>query len=46
LFIRHGLPQERSRRLAAFIIAAVEGVVIMRRAEQSIGPLEAAATEI
>ncbi|MFJ9968656.1 LmrA/YxaF family transcription factor [Streptomyces avermitilis] len=35
LFVRHGLTEERSRRLGAFIIAAVEGAVIMCRAEQS-----------
>ncbi|MEW2087188.1 TetR/AcrR family transcriptional regulator [Streptomyces sp. NPDC005283] len=46
LFIRHGLPEERSMRLAAFIIAAVEGAVIMCRAERSAAPLEAAAGEI
>ncbi|WP_270892041.1 LmrA/YxaF family transcription factor [Streptomyces sp. DHE17-7] len=27
LFLRHGLTEERSRRLGAFIIAAVEGAV-------------------
>ncbi|WP_431773879.1 TetR/AcrR family transcriptional regulator [Streptomyces cucumeris] len=46
MFLRNGLSEERSRRLAAFIIAAVEGSVIMCRAEQSITPLEAAAEEI
>ena len=46
LFVRHGLGEERSRRLAAFVIAAVEGAVIMCRAEQSTAPLEAAAGEI
>ncbi|WP_265584261.1 TetR/AcrR family transcriptional regulator [Streptomyces acidicola] len=46
LFLRHGLTEERSRRLAAFVIAALEGAVIMCRAEQSTAPLEAAATEI
>lgn len=46
LFIRHGLTDERSRRLGAFIIAAVEGAVIMCRAEQSTAPIEAAAAEI
>ncbi|WP_234356785.1 TetR/AcrR family transcriptional regulator [Streptomyces sp. NBRC 110028] len=46
LFIRHGLTEERGRRLGAFIIAAVEGAVIMCRAEQSTAPLEAAAAEI
>ena len=46
LFVRHGLSDERSRRLASFIIAAVEGAVVMCRAEQSTAPLEAAAAEI
>ncbi|WP_223863579.1 TetR/AcrR family transcriptional regulator [Streptomyces sp. 5-10] len=46
LFVRHGLPEERGRRLAAFVIAAVEGAVIMCRAERSTAPLEAAAAEI
>jgi hypothetical protein len=46
MFVRHGPPVERGRRLAAFIIAAVEGAVIMCRAQQSIAPLEAAAAEI
>ncbi|MEV6589661.1 TetR/AcrR family transcriptional regulator [Streptomyces acidicola] len=46
LFLRHGLTEERSRRLAAFVIAALEGAVIMCRAEQSTAPLEAAAAEI
>jgi hypothetical protein len=46
MLVRHGLPDERGRRLATFIIAAVEGAVIMCRAEQSIAPLEAAAAEI
>lgn len=46
LFVRHGLTEERSRRLGAFIIAAAEGAVIMCRAEQSTAPIEAAATEI
>lgn len=46
LFLRHGLTEERSRRLGSFIIAAVEGAVIMCRAEQSTAPIEAAAAEI
>ncbi len=46
LLVRHGLTEERSRRLGAFIIAAVEGAVIMCRAEQSTAPIEAAAAEI
>lgn len=46
LFVRHGLTGERSKRLAAFIIAAVEGAVIMCRAERSLAPLEVTAAEI
>lgn len=46
MFTRHGLPAERATRLAAFVIAAVEGAVIMCRAEQSTAPLEAAAGEV
>ncbi|MCW8382642.1 TetR/AcrR family transcriptional regulator [Streptomyces justiciae] len=46
LFQKNGLAEERSKRLAAFIIAAVEGAVIMCRAEESTAPLEAAAAEI
>ncbi|MGX1563848.1 TetR/AcrR family transcriptional regulator [Streptomyces sp. NPDC055506] len=46
LFLKNGLPEERSKRLAAFIIAAVEGAVIMCRAEESTAHLEAAAAEI
>ncbi|MFD5257741.1 TetR/AcrR family transcriptional regulator [Streptomyces bobili] len=46
LLLRHGLTEERSRRLGAFIIASVEGAVIMCRAERSTAPIEAAAAEI
>ncbi|MET8028564.1 TetR/AcrR family transcriptional regulator [Streptomyces avermitilis] len=46
LFVRHGLPEARGRRLGAFIVAALEGAVIMCRAEQSVEPLEATAAEI
>ncbi|MGW7042132.1 TetR/AcrR family transcriptional regulator [Streptomyces avermitilis] len=46
LFVRHGLPEARGKRLGAFIVAAVEGAVIMCRAEQSVEPLEATAAEI
>ncbi|MFJ9565871.1 TetR/AcrR family transcriptional regulator [Streptomyces fuscichromogenes] len=45
-FRRHGLPEARSTRLAAFVIAALEGAVIMCRAEQSTAPLDAAAAEL
>ncbi|MFE0514960.1 TetR/AcrR family transcriptional regulator [Streptomyces sp. NPDC058964] len=43
LFVRHGLPEERGRLLAVFVIAAVEGAVIMCRADRSTAPLDAAA---
>jgi AcrR family transcriptional regulator len=46
LLVRHGLPETRGRRLASFIIAAVEGAVVMCRAERDLGPLEDAAQEI
>ncbi|MER6563680.1 TetR/AcrR family transcriptional regulator, partial [Streptomyces sp. NPDC001027] len=46
MLVRHGLAEERGRRLGAFIIAAVEGAVIMCRAEQSTAPLEAVSDEI
>ncbi|MEU5538668.1 TetR/AcrR family transcriptional regulator [Streptomyces sp. NPDC020362] len=46
LLVAGGLPQPRGRRLAAFIIGAVEGAVVMCRAERSLAPLDAAAAEI
>ncbi|MFF5189163.1 TetR/AcrR family transcriptional regulator [Streptomyces sp. NPDC000345] len=46
LLLRHGLTEERSRRLAAFVVAAVEGAVVMCRAERSTAPIDAAAAEI
>ncbi|MFF4584899.1 TetR/AcrR family transcriptional regulator [Streptomyces sp. NPDC001388] len=46
LLLRHGLTEERSRRLAAFVIASVEGAVVMCRAERSTAPIDAAAVEI
>ncbi|MFI7677394.1 TetR/AcrR family transcriptional regulator [Actinophytocola sp. NPDC049390] len=42
----HGVPEARARRLAVFVIAAVEGAVVMCRAEASLAPLDAAAEEI
>ena len=41
-----GLAEERGRRLAVMIIAAVEGAIIMCRAQQSIDPLDTTAAEI
>ncbi|MEV5536627.1 TetR/AcrR family transcriptional regulator [Saccharopolyspora shandongensis] len=46
LFRRHGLPDERGKRLAAFVIAAAEGAMVMCKAERSAAPMEAAAVEI
>lgn len=46
LFRRHGLPEDRSRRLAALVVAAEEGAVVLCRAQQSIAPMEAVAAEI
>jgi AcrR family transcriptional regulator len=46
MLVRYDVPEARATRLAAFIIAAVEGAVIMCRADQDIGPLEATAEEI
>ncbi|MFD6275082.1 TetR/AcrR family transcriptional regulator [Streptomyces sp. NPDC060209] len=43
---RHGLPEERARRLAALVVAAEEGAIVMCRAQRSTGPLEAVAAEI
>ncbi|MEU3615144.1 TetR/AcrR family transcriptional regulator [Streptomyces sp. NPDC006872] len=43
---RHGLAEDRSRRLAALIVAAEEGAVVMCRAQQSSAPIEAVATEV
>ncbi|GAB1511461.1 TetR/AcrR family transcriptional regulator [Actinophytocola sp. KF-1] len=45
-FAAHGVPAARARRLATFVIAAVEGAVVMCRAEESLAPLDAAAEEI
>lgn len=45
-FAGQGVPEARARRLATFVIAAVEGAVVMCRAEGNLAPLEAAAEEI
>lgn len=46
MFRRHGLAEDRSRRLAALVVAAEEGAVVMCRAQQSSAPIEAVAAEI
>jgi AcrR family transcriptional regulator len=46
LLVRAGIPEERGRRLAALIIAALEGAVVMCRAQRSTEPLDATAAEL
>ncbi len=46
LFRRHGLPEDRSRRLAALVIAAWEGAVLLCRAQQAAAPMDAVSAEI
>jgi AcrR family transcriptional regulator len=46
LFRRHGLAEDRCRSLAALIVAAEEGAVVMCRAQQSSAPMEAVAKEV
>ncbi|MFJ9817329.1 TetR/AcrR family transcriptional regulator [Streptomyces sp. NPDC101151] len=46
VLVAGGLPETRGRRLAAFVIGAFEGAVVLCRAERSPAPLDAAAAEI
>ena len=46
VLVRGGLPEERGRRLASMIIAAIEGAIIICRAQRSTDPLDATAAEI
>jgi AcrR family transcriptional regulator len=46
LFRRHGVPEDRARRLSTLIVAAQEGGILLCRAERSIAPLEAVAEEL
>ena len=46
LLSRNAVPEERARRLAALIVAATEGAVVLCRAQQSTDPLDATAAEI
>jgi len=41
-----GLEEQRSRRLAAMIVAAVEGAVVLARAQQDIAPMQDVAAEV
>jgi len=43
---RAGIPEERARSLGSIAISAVEGAVILSRAERSNGPLERVADEL
>ncbi|MFJ9156512.1 TetR/AcrR family transcriptional regulator [Streptomyces griseoviridis] len=42
---RHAVPKARGARLAALVVAALEGAVVMCRAERGLGPLDAVAEE-
>ena len=46
VLVRGGLPEERGRRLASMIIAAIEGAIIICRTQRSLDPLDATAAEI
>lgn len=39
-FERHGAPTERSRSLATLAIAAIEGAIVLARAQRTSAPLE------
>jgi TetR/AcrR family transcriptional regulator, lmrAB and yxaGH operons repressor len=43
---RQGVPPQRSRSLAALVISAIEGAVVLARAERSAAPLERVADEL
>jgi TetR/AcrR family transcriptional regulator, lmrAB and yxaGH operons repressor len=43
---RQGVPPQRSRSLAALVISAIEGAVVLARAERSAVPLERVADEL
>jgi TetR/AcrR family transcriptional repressor of lmrAB and yxaGH operons len=45
-FGEQGVPEERARSLAALTVAAVEGAVVLARAERSPEPLERVADEL
>jgi AcrR family transcriptional regulator len=45
-FERHGVEPERARSLATLAIAAIEGGVVLARAQRSIAPLERVADEL
>jgi TetR/AcrR family transcriptional repressor of lmrAB and yxaGH operons len=43
---RRGAPPERARSLATLTVAAIEGAIVLARAQQSITPLERVADEL
>jgi AcrR family transcriptional regulator len=45
-FARHGVERERARSLATLAIAAIEGGVVLARAQRSITPLERVGDEL
>ncbi|MGH3519025.1 MAG: TetR/AcrR family transcriptional regulator [Haloechinothrix sp.] len=46
LLVANGVPADRARRLATLAVAAIEGAVILCRAERSADPLDQVVTEI
>ncbi len=45
-FTREGVPADRSRRLAAFVVAAVEGATVLARMQRDLAPLADVAREL
>lgn len=46
LLARHGVPEDRSRRLANLIVAAEEGAIALCRAQLSLEPIDHVADEV
>jgi AcrR family transcriptional regulator len=46
VLVEHGVARDRGLRLARTVVAAVEGAVVLCRAERSLAPLEEVATEL
>jgi hypothetical protein len=46
LYVEGGVEAERAKRLAATVIAATEGAVVVSRAERSLEPFELVAEEL
>jgi AcrR family transcriptional regulator len=43
---RHGTPPERARSIGSLVVAAIEGGIVMARAQRSTEPLERVAAEV